>query len=242
MKIAIIGYGKMGRMIERLALAKGDDVVCRIDVENPEDFNSEAFRKADVAIEFSTPATAKENVLHCFAARVPVVCGTTGWNNDLEAIERIARAGEGVLFHSTNFSIGVNIFNALNRYLSRIMNGYKHYQPSIKETHHIHKLDHPSGTAITLAEELIANCDRIESWREVDTDVATESSILGIEHERRGEVPGIHTITWNSDVDTISLTHSAKSREGFAAGALVAAEWLIGKPAGVYGMNDMLKF
>lgn len=247
MKIALIGYGKMGHIIERIAIARGNTITCRIDADNQEEFDSEAFRKSDVAIEFTTPATAAANIARCFEAGVPVVCGTTGWTGRLEYFRRLCHEGKGSLLWASNFSIGVNIFMAVNRYLADIMNSFPAYTPSMTETHHVHKLDHPSGTAITLAEQIVEHTDRVSGWREPsETGAPAEEGILTVDHVRRGEVPGIHTITWDSAADEISITHSAKSREGFAAGAVMAAEWLPGHPgfhtigemlAGVTGMN-----
>lgn len=242
MNIAIIGYGKMGKMIERIALDRGHQIACRIDVDNPGEFESQAFRNADVAIEFTTPATAAANIEKCFAAGVPVVCGSTGWVRTLtpggltmiDEMRRRCDAGEGSLLWASNFSIGVNIFMALNRYLARIMNSFPQYRPSMTEVHHIHKLDHPSGTAITLAEGLGAEYDEIDGWTETD-----EPGKLPITALRQGEVPGIHTIKWDSDVDEITISHSAKSRAGFALGAVMAAEWLPAHP-GFRSISEMM--
>lgn len=222
MKIALIGYGKMGRAIEQAAKVRGHEIVSIIDVDNPDDFSSEEFRSADVAIEFTTPATAVDNYRRAFAEGVKVVSGTTGWTARMPEIEELCRKQGATFFWSSNYSIGVNIFFALNRYLSAIMNDFPQYTPSMEEVHHIHKLDHPSGTAISLASDLIRSTGRIGSWTE-DTPASDQ---LHIGHRREGEVPGIHSISWESDVDTITITHSAKSRMGFAQGAVVAAEWV----------------
>ncbi|MDE6290436.1 MAG: 4-hydroxy-tetrahydrodipicolinate reductase [Muribaculaceae bacterium] len=272
MKIAIIGYGKMGHMIERIALDRGHEISVVIDADNLADIDSKAFRKSDVAIEFTQPDTAVNNLLRCFSAGVPVVCGTTGWLDSLDAVKAVCESGKGALLYSSNFSIGVNIFEAVSRYLAGIMNSYPQYTPSMEEVHHIHKLDHPSGTAITIAEELIAVSDKVDSWAEAPEspdnpqhcaeDVspkspeASDSRTLYISHRREGEVPGIHTVTWDSPQDTITISHSAKSREGFALGAVLAAEWLAEKcrkfsvgpiklgsgETGFFTMKDMLKF
>ncbi len=209
MKIALIGYGKMGHMIESIALERGHEIVCIIDQNNLCDFESEAFASADVAIEFTTPQTAEQNIRRAWAAGVPVVCGTTGW--DVEAIKQEAQ--EAGLMWSSNYSIGVNILFALNRQLAKLMVAYPNYTPHMKEVHHIHKLDAPSGTAKTLQEAI--GEERLP--------------IADIESIREGEVPGIHTVVWDSEVDTISISHSAKSRKGFALGAVIAAEWMKGK-------------
>ena len=209
MKIALIGYGKMGHMIESIALERGHEIVCIIDQNNLCDFELEAFASADVAIEFTTPQTAEQNIRRAWAAGVPVVCGTTGWN--VEAIRQEAQ--EAGLMWSSNYSIGVNILFALNRQLAKLMVAYPDYTPHMTEVHHIHKLDAPSGTAKTLQEAI--GEERLP--------------IADIESIREGEVPGIHTVVWDSEVDTISISHSAKSRKGFALGAVIAAEWMLGK-------------
>lgn len=209
MKIALIGYGKMGHMIESIALERGHEIVCIIDQNNLCDFESEAFASADVAIEFTTPQTAEQNIRRAWAAGVPVVCGTTGW--DVEAIKQEAQ--EAGLMWSSNYSIGVNILFALNRQLAKLMVAYPDYTPHMTEVHHIYKLDAPSGTAKTLQEAI--GEERLP--------------IADVESIREGEVPGIHTVVWDSEVDTISISHSAKSRKGFALGAVIAAEWMKGK-------------
>ncbi|MBR4886603.1 MAG: 4-hydroxy-tetrahydrodipicolinate reductase [Muribaculaceae bacterium] len=236
MKIALIGYGKMGRMIEKIALDRGHEIVCKIDVDNQSDFGSAEFASADVAIEFTTPKTAVGNIERSFAAGVPVVCGTTGWLEQMDHIKDLCEQTKGALFYASNYSLGVNIFMAVNSYLAKIMNGFKQYDPTINEVHHIHKLDHPSGTAITLAEGIMSQLERKNAW----TEEADAEGLL-ITHQREGEVPGIHTITWDSAEDTISMRHEAKGREGLALGAVAAAEWLAGR-RGFYTMADMLKF
>lgn len=239
MKIALVGYGKMGHMIERIALERGHKIVCIIDADNTGEFSSSKFKEADVAIEFSTPSTAVDNILACFAAGVPVVAGTTGWTTALPELKDMCDKGAGTLLFASNFSIGVNIFMALNRYLAGIMNDFAQYKPAMEETHHIHKLDHPSGTAITLADQLVENVKRISGWKEPAPGAEIDSHTLPIDHVRRGEVAGIHTITWESEADTITITHDAKSREGFALGAVMAGEWLKGKK-GFHTMGEML--
>lgn len=238
MNIALIGYGRMGKMIEKIAKSRHHNICCIIDVDNQEDFNSRAFREADVAIEFSVPSTAVENILKCIAAGVPVVCGTTGWNKDMPSVARVCEEKGGSLCTGSNFSIGVNIFMALNRYAAEIMNKFPAYDAELNETHHIHKLDHPSGTAITLADELTERVDRITQWVE-PCERQVEPGMMPVNFMRRGEVLGIHTITWESEFDSITMTHSARTREGFALGAVLAAEWLPGH-RGVYGVGDML--
>lgn len=244
MKIALTGYGKMGHMIEKIAQQRGHEVVCVIDKDNTSDFDSDAFRSADCVIEFSTPATAVENIRNSFSQGVPVVCGTTGWTDAMPEIKEICDNGNGTFLFASNFSVGVNIFMAVNRYLARIMNSYPQYKPHMVETHHIHKLDHPSGTAITLADEIISATDRIGAWMEPDDSRMNDTdrnTILEIDHIRQGEVPGIHTIDWDSDVDTITISHSAKSREGFALGAVIAAEWLADKK-GFHTIGEVFNF
>jgi 4-hydroxy-tetrahydrodipicolinate reductase len=214
MKIALIGYGKMGHMIESIARERGHEIVSIIDQNNLDEFESNAFASADVAIEFTTPQTAADNILRAWKAGVPVVCGTTGWNIDAMKQEAIGREGDGIgLMWSSNYSIGVNILFALNKQLAKFMEAYPEYTPHMTEVHHIHKLDAPSGTAKTLQEAI--GDDRL--------------AIKDIESIREGEVAGIHTVTWDSEIDTISISHSAKSRKGFALGAVIAAEWMKGK-------------
>ena len=237
MKIALIGYGKMGHAIEQIALQRGHEIVSVIDVNNQEDFTSDAFKSADVAIEFSMPAVAMDNYRRAFAAGVPVVSGTTGWLEHLPEIKEACKAGQ-TFFYASNFSLGVNIFFALNKYLAKIMNDFPAYDVRMVETHHVHKLDAPSGTAITLAEGLIDNIERKNKWVEGKGPAEDEIGICSV---REGEVPGIHTVIYESDVDTISITHDAKSRMGFALGAVIAAEFTCGKK-GFLTMQDMLKF
>ena len=237
MKIALIGYGKMGHAIEQIALQRGHEIVSVIDVNNQEDFTSDALKSADVAIEFSMPAVAMDNYRRAFAAGVPVVSGTTGWLEHLPEIKEACKAGQ-TFFYASNFSLGVNIFFALNKYLAKIMNDFPAYDVRMVETHHVHKLDAPSGTAITLAEGLIDNIERKNKWVEGKEPAEDEIGICSV---REGEVPGIHTVIYESDVDTISITHDAKSRMGFALGAVIAAEFTCGKK-GFLTMQDMLKF
>lgn len=239
MKIAIIGYGKMGRLIEKIALSRGHEIVAVIDKDNTTDLRAEPFLGADVAIEFSTPATGYKNIIACFEGGIPVVSGTTGFSSSLPELKAMCEKGEGTLLHATNFSIGVNIFRALNRYLASVMNDFPSYKPYLTEIHHIQKLDHPSGTAITLAEELAQSHFATNGWHEPLAGVQHDSASLPVNSVREGEVPGTHTISWVSDVDTISITHSAKSREGFALGAVKAAEWIFGKK-GYFTMSQML--
>ena len=238
MKIALIGYGKMGKTIEQIALSRGHQIVSIVDINNPEEFQSANFKSADVAIEFTTPATAFDNYMKSFAAGVPVVSGTTGWLDRIGEIKEKCEKEGKTFFYASNFSIGVNIFFALNKYLAKIMNNFPSYNISMTETHHIHTLAAPSGTAITLAEGILENVDRKERWT---LETAEQPTDLPIHAIREGEVPGIHEVTYESDVDYISIKHDAKSRAGFALGAVVAAEFTAGKK-GFLGMDDMLQF
>ena len=240
MKIALIGYGKMGHIIERIALERGHEIVSKVDVDNQEEFASKEFASADVAIEFTVPSKAVENYRKAWAVGVPVVSGTTGWNAVLpELKEEIAKKGY-TLFWASNFSLGVNLFFELNKRLAQMMNRYANYDVAMTEIHHTEKKDAPSGTAITLAEGILENLDRKSEWVLVDSQQSTVNSQLGIEALREGKVPGTHIIKYDSEVDSITITHEAKSREGFALGAVVAAEFLVGKPAGFYSMTDLM--
>ena len=232
MKIALIGYGKMGHAIEALAAERGHEVTMKIDKDDPWPIESgkwkvESGKRPDVAIEFTTPATAVGNMLRCFEAGLPVVCGTTGWYADYEKVVAECKARGGRLFTATNFSIGMNIMFALNERLASLMRGREDYKVSISETHHIHKLDAPSGTAITLQEQIVESGKRkVES--------------VPITSYREGEVPGTHTVVYDSEIDTITLTHEAHSRKGLALGAVLAAEFLAKAEPGIYTMKDIL--
>ena len=239
MKIAIIGYGRMGHIIEKTAESRGHEICARIDTGDSDLFDTPEFRGADVAIEFSQPHAAVDNILRAFAAGVPVVSGTTGWDDSLPEIKDMCLKGAGTLFHSTNFSVGVYLFREVNRYLARLMDRFTQYKPTLTEVHHVHKLDHPSGTARTVADDMIEVSARIGTWKEPAEGEAVAEGVLPVLHERRGEVPGIHSVCWDSEVDSITLTHSAKSREGFALGAVMAAEWLKGRK-GFFTMTDMM--
>ena len=237
MKIALIGYGKMGKMIEKIARERGHEIVSIIDIDNQEDFESEAFASADVAIEFTAPQAAYGNYLRAFQKNVKMVSGSTGWMKDHgDDVKRMCEEGQ-TLFWASNFSIGVAIFSAVNRYLAKIMNQFPQYDVEMEETHHVHKLDHPSGTAITLAEQIVENIDRKEAWAEDTTD----PKMLRIDHIRRGEVAGIHTIRYDSPADIITITHDAHSRQGFALGAVLAAEYT-NDHSGLLTISDMFKF
>ena len=238
MKIALIGYGKMGKMIEQIALSRGHEIVSIIDIDNQQDFNSDAFRSADVAIEFTAPQAAYDNYLKCWEQGVKVVSGSTGWMKEHgDEVRQQCETNGKTLFWASNFSIGVAIFSAVNRYLARIMNQFPQYDVEMEETHHVHKLDHPSGTAITLAEGILENIERKEAWAEDTTD----PKLLRIDHIRRGEVAGIHTVRYDSEADIITITHDAHSRQGFALGAVLAAEYTKDHQ-GLLTISDMFKF
>ena len=251
MKIALIGYGKMGKMIEQIAISRGHEIVSIIDIDDQQDFESEAFASADVAIEFTTPTAAYHNYLRAFAKNVKVVSGSTGWMQEHgDDIRRMCTEEGKTLFWASNFSIGVAIFSAVNRYLAKIMNGFPQYDVEMEETHHIHKLDAPSGTAITLAETLIDNLDRKTKWVK-GTLLAPDGTLSGtsqcapdempIHSIRRDEVPGIHSIRYDSEADAITITHDAHSRKGFALGAVLAAEYTANHQ-GLLTTSDLFKF
>ena len=222
MKIALIGYGKMGHMIESIALQRGHEIVCIIDQNNLDEFESKAFASADVAIEFTTPQTAEQNILRAWQAGVPVVCGTTGWNVESLKQQPLQHTIPSLMW-SSNYSIGVNILFAINKQLAKLMDSYLEYTPHMTEVHHIHKLDAPSGTAKTLQEAIGEK----------------RLAVADIESIREGEIPGVHTVTWDSELDTISISHSAKSRKGFALGAVIAAEWMKGK-TGYHAFEEVI--
>lgn len=237
MKIALIGYGKMGKEIEKIARERGHEIVCTIDLNEDDKFSSSEFKSADVAIEFTSPHSALENYKKAFAANVPVVSGTTGWLENLNEVKSACENDGKTFFYASNFSLGVNIFFALNKHLAKIMNQFPDYDVHMEETHHIHKLDAPSGTAITLAEGILKNIDKKDKWA---LDSVKSENELEIKSFREGEVPGIHTVIYESEADSIRITHDAKSRRGFALGAVLAAEFTKGKK-GFLGMEDMLK-
>jgi 4-hydroxy-tetrahydrodipicolinate reductase len=251
MKIALIGYGKMGKMIEQIALSRGHEIVSIIDIDNQQDFDSPEFQSADVAIEFTAPMVAYGNYLKCWEKGVKVVSGSTGWLKEHGDDVRKACTEQGkTLFWASNYSIGVAIFSAVNKYLAKIMNSFPQYDVEETETHHIHKLDHPSGTGITLAEQIVENLDRKTDWQmgtltQPDGTVlpaeGTDENKLTIHSIRKGEVPGIHSITWNSEADQITITHDAHSRQGFALGAVLAAEYTA-EHEGLLTIDDMFKF
>lgn len=236
MKLALLGYGRMGRAIEALAVDAGDEVVLRIDRDNYWELTAEVLRRADVAIEFSSPEAAYDHVRFCLDHGMPIVSGTTGWIDRLPEIEALCGEKGGAFFYASNFSVGVNLFFAASRYLARLMNAWPAFDVGISEWHHHFKQDAPSGTALTLVEDILSEIERKEKWVPGPT---TNPHELGVVSGRLGHIPGTHTVRYESEVDTIILQHSARSREGFARGALQAAHWLIGRQ-GVYGMGDML--
>lgn len=249
MRIALIGYGKMGHEIERIALSRGHDVVCRIDIDNMQDFDSPSFLSADVAIEFTAPTQAYGNILKCFSKGMKVVSGSTGWmEQHSQEMKDLCRGGENTLFWSSNFSIGVALFSRVSEYLARLMNGYPIYDVSMEEVHHIHKLDAPSGTAITLAQGIVENLDRKTGWSK-GTLIGADGTVTGsrdnapqdirIDSVRKGEIAGIHVIEYDSSSDFIKIIHSAKDRSGLALGAVLAAEYTISH-TGFLGMSDLL--
>ncbi|MDY5686302.1 MAG: 4-hydroxy-tetrahydrodipicolinate reductase [Prevotella sp.] len=251
MNIALIGYGKMGHMIESIALERGHKIVSIIDIDNQQDFDSPEFASADVAIEFTSPTAAYANYLRAFKAGVKVVSGSTGWMKEHgDDVRRMCSEEGKTLFWASNFSIGVAIFSAVNRYLAKIMNGFAQYDVRMEETHHVHKLDAPSGTAITLAEDIVAAIDRKSSWVKgeqhlADGTVSGTNDVrpdeLAIESIRRDEVPGIHSVIYDSEADSITITHDAHSRKGFALGAVLAAEYTK-EHSGLLTIGDMFKF
>jgi 4-hydroxy-tetrahydrodipicolinate reductase len=237
-KIALLGYGKMGKAIEQIALERGHDICLKVGREG---FAPADLGKCDVAIEFSIPATVVGNIQNCFAANVPVVVGTTAWYDDFEKIKAQCINEGKSLLTATNFSIGVNMFFELNKYLANLMNLHPSYDVHMEEIHHLQKLDAPSGTGITLAEGIISELDRKNKWigQEGDNEVGGTSLDLKIISKREPNVPGTHSIHYKSDVDSIEIKHTAHNRTGFALGSVIAAEWLVGKQ-GVFGMNDVL--
>jgi 4-hydroxy-tetrahydrodipicolinate reductase len=237
MKIALIGYGKMGREIEKIALERRHEIPLIVDIDNASDLNAANLKKVDVAIDFSMPQSAFDNVMKCFEAGTPIVSGTTGWADKLEKAKKLCMEKNYTLFWSSNYSLGVNVFFKLNETLAKMMNGLNDYSVSISETHHIHKLDAPSGTAISLANGIIKNNNMVNSWTLLPK---VKEKSIPIEAIRKDEVPGIHTIKYESDVDYIEMIHSAKSRKGLALGSVIAAEFIKDKK-GFFSMDDLLE-
>lgn len=247
MKIALLGYGKMGKIIEKIAHDRKHEIVLKIDYSNLDELTEENLQKADVAIEFSTPSTVLGNIEMCFKAGVPVVVGTTGWHHETAQIKEQCEYHKGSMIHATNFSVGVNIFFHVNKILARLMNNYPYYDVQVEEIHHTQKLDSPSGTAITIAEGIIDNLDSKKEWKNVlvsddkpDDEIVATNEVL-IESLRIENVPGTHTVIYDSEIDTIEFKHTAHNRNGFALGAVLAAEWVKDKK-GFYSVEDMFDF
>ena len=244
MKIALLGYGKMGKIIEKIATDRKHEIVLIIDHDNQHELTAENLQKAEVAIEFSTPSTVLGNIAHCFKAGVPVVVGTTGWYEQLPVVKQECEESNGTLIYASNFSVGVNIFFHINRLLAKLMNNHPYYDVQVEEIHHMQKLDSPSGTAITIAGGILENLDSKTEWVNVLTDNSgandynLKADQLLIESHRIDSVPGTHTVIYDSEVDTIEFKHTAHNRNGFALGAVLAAEWIPGKK-GFFNVNDM---
>jgi len=238
MRIGIIGFGKMGQEIQKLAIEKGHEVNLIIDLENRNDLNPRNLEKVDIVFEFTTPETAPENIICCFDGGVGVVSGTTGWMDHFDRVADHCRQTKQAFFYASNYSVGVNILFSINRYLAAIMNRFPEYDVFIEEVHHLQKLDSPSGTAITLASEMIPLLDQKDRW---EPEGKNSKQVIPIQSVRRNAIPGVHTVSYRSEFDTLEIRHSAKSRRGFAVGALMAAEFLAGKK-GVFGMQDLMPF
>ncbi|MBN2214673.1 MAG: 4-hydroxy-tetrahydrodipicolinate reductase [Bacteroidales bacterium] len=238
MKFALLGYGKMGKEIEKIALNRGHTVSLIIDVNNLHDLNPENLGHVDVAVDFTTPEVAFDNIMTCLRAGVPVVSGTTGWLEKLEDVVTYCKEKQQTFFYASNYSLGVNIFFHVNKRLAQLMNPFSSYNVSVEEIHHIRKKDAPSGTAITLANDIIALIDRKNKW---ELDKETEKQNLRIKAVREDDVPGTHIVTYESDVDFIEIKHVARNRQGLAYGAVLAAEFVYGK-TGFFTMNDLLQF
>ncbi|RYZ23939.1 MAG: 4-hydroxy-tetrahydrodipicolinate reductase [Chitinophagaceae bacterium] len=238
MKIALIGYGKMGQLIDRIAQERGHEITQRIHIDNRDEFTQDNLRRADVAIEFTGPESAFDNVRRCLEWGVPVVSGSTGWNAQLDEARRICGERNGTFLHASNFSVGVNLFFAVNKYLARLMDAQPQYDVDLKEIHHTAKLDAPSGTAVTLAEQVLEALGRKQQW--VKESATTESDLV-VRSERTDPAPGTHHVRYFSPIDDIEIIHTAHSREGFAAGAVTAAEFAHTRK-GVLTMNDVLGF
>ncbi len=237
MKIAIIGYGKMGKEVEKIALERGHEIVLKINDQNIHELTKNNLSKANVAIEFSIPSAAIQNLYKCFNSYVPVVSGTTGWLNKFEEVKSECDSNKGGLFYASNFSLGVNIFFKVNEFLAKIMNNYQQYNVNLTEIHHTQKLDEPSGTAISLANDIINKISRKTNWSLSDK---SENNIL-INSIRKDPYHGTHSILYNSQIDNLEIKHEAKSRKGFALGAVLAAEYMLDK-TGIHTMDDLLNF
>jgi 4-hydroxy-tetrahydrodipicolinate reductase len=238
MKIALIGYGKMGKAIEQIAVSRGHTIVLAVSIDNLEDNTIEKIRQADVAIEFTGPESAFENILRCLDAGIPVVSGSTGWLARMEEAKSYCRQTGGAMLYASNFSVGVNIFFEVNKRLATLMAPHPEYEVKVSEIHHTEKKDSPSGTAITLAEQILEKIKRKKEWVNHNSDNLEELAILS---ERTDPAPGTHIIDYYSDIDTLTITHTAHSRRGFATGAVLAAEFIAGKK-GIFHMSDVLGF
>jgi 4-hydroxy-tetrahydrodipicolinate reductase len=236
MKIALIGYGKMGHMIEEIAIQRGHEVVLKIDVNNPQDLNKETISKADVAIEFTNPESAFQNVMKVLEFGVPVVSGSTGWNNKLDEAKNYCKQNNGSFLHASNFSVGVNIFFEVNKLLAKMMSSQPEYDVTMREIHHTAKKDAPSGTAVILAEQVLSNLLRKKNWVNQPAETREQLSIIS---ERIDPAPGTHYVKYSSEVDDIEIIHTAHSRKGFALGAVLAAEFITDKK-GIFSMQDVL--
>ena len=248
MNIALLGYGKMGKIIEKIATDRKHNIVLKIDYNNLNELTAENLKQADVIIEFTTPGSVLSNIQHCFDANVPVIVGTTGWYEHLDAVKQKCDDGGHTLLYASNFSIGVNIFFHINRQLAKLMNKYSYYDVQVEEIHHTQKLDAPSGTAITIAEGIIDNLDSKKEWVNVLTaegndadDSNIKSEQVLIESFRIDSVPGTHTVIYDSEVDSIEFKHTAHNRNGFALGAVLAAEWVHNKK-GFFSVEQMFDF
>lgn len=235
MKAAIIGYGKMGREIEKILRDRGHEIILTIDADNAADLTAENLKSVDVAIEFTTPSTAYDNIRICLECGTAVVSGTTGWTSRLGELQELCREKGGALFYASNYSLGVNLMFRLNRQLAEMMNRFSAYDVAIEETHHTQKKDSPSGTAVTLAEDIISRLDRKNGWVNEQTD---DKSLIGITSYRVGATPGDHSVTYTSEDDVLEIRHSIKNRRTLALGAVIAAEFLCGK-SGVFTMDDL---
>lgn len=240
MNIALIGYGKMGKIIAEIAKDKGHNIALIIDSKNSDDFSAQMLKdhKIDVAIEFTRPESVLANINICFDAHIPIIVGTTAWEQEESNIKKRCMEEHQSIFTASNFSIGMNLTFELNRKLSHWMNDYPEYAIEIEEIHHTQKLDSPSGTAISLAKDSIEQLNHKRIWL---NEASEDEEVVGIISKREDDVPGTHTVTFSSEIDTIEIKHSAHNRKGFASGAVIAAEWLVGK-TGYFGMNDLLKF
>lgn len=235
MKIALLGYGKMGKEIETMAISRGHQIILKVDAVNAAAISDAELKTADVAIEFSTPHTVISNMKRCLNLQLPVIVGTTGWYESLEEIKSYCQKQQGTLFYASNFSLGVNLFFKLNTYLAQLMNGHTNYEVDMEEIHHIHKLDKPSGTAISLANQIINVLNRKQQWSLSEKNEET----IFIKEVREGEVPGTHIIKYTSPIDDIEIRHKAHNRRGFALGAVIAAEFVNTKK-GVFTMDDLM--